>query len=98
MDCLSTGKSLGRSVLHIGEHAEEGESNYRNRQGLSMPFSTPSFLLNNFTMRMLNSALYNLHKKGGETYTANYEGYFFPLDYIRTVSYTHLTLPTNREV
>ena len=83
VDCLSTGKSLGRSVLHIGEHAEEGVSSYRNRRGLSIPFSTPSFLLNNFTMRMFNSALYNLHKKGGETYTANYDGYFFPLDYIR---------------
>ena len=82
LDCLSAGKSLGRSVLHVGEHIEEGDLKYRSRRGPSVPFSTPSFLLNKSTMRVFNSFLYNMYKKSSENSTINYDAYFFPLDNI----------------
>ncbi|MDP6535850.1 MAG: FAD-binding oxidoreductase [Gammaproteobacteria bacterium] len=82
LDCLASGTKLGRSVLHLGEHAVDGKLQYKARRGPSIPFSTPGFLLNRFTMSLFNSTLYSLRKLGKENSTINYDAYFFPLDNI----------------
>ena len=82
LDCLSGGSSLGRSILHLGEHAVDGELVVKSRRGPSVPFSTPGFLLNKFTMSVFNSVLYNLRNKGEKISSTNYDAYFFPLDNI----------------
>jgi decaprenylphospho-beta-D-ribofuranose 2-oxidase len=79
IDCLSKGKSLGRSVIMLGEHAEQGGLEIDTRQKVSVPFSTPSALLNSLTMKAFNTAYW--HKsKYNLSQTVGLMPYFYPLD------------------
>ena len=79
IDCLSKGKSLGRSVIMLGEHAEQGELGIDIRQKVSVPFSTPSTLLNSLAMKAFNTAYW--HKaKHNLSQTVPLMPYFYPLD------------------
>ena len=81
IDCLSKGKSLGRSVIMLGEHAEQGGLEIDTRQKVSVPFSTPSVLLNSLTMKAFNTAYW--HKsKDNLRQTVALMPYFYPLDAI----------------
>ena len=79
IDCLSKGKSLGRSVIMLGEHSEQGGLEIDTRQKVSVPFSTPSVLLNSLTMKAFNTAYW--HKsKHNLSQTVGLMPYFYPLD------------------
>ena len=79
IDCLSKGKSLGRSVIMLGEHAEQGGLNIDIRQKVSVPFSAPPALLNSLTMKAFNTAYW--HKsKHKVSQTVGIMPYFYPLD------------------
>lgn len=79
IDCLSKGKSLGRSVIMLGEHAEQGGLNIDIRQKVSVPFSTPSTLLNSLTIKAFNTA-YWYRAKHSVSQTVSLIPYFYPLD------------------
>ena len=81
IDCLSKGKSLGRSVIMLGEHAAQGGLDIDIQQKISVPFSTPSALLNRATMKVFNTAYW--HKsKHNVSQTVALMPYFYPLDAI----------------
>jgi len=81
IDCLAKGKSLGRSVLMLGEHAEEGGLEVDIKDPVSVPFNTPSALLNSITMKTFNGAYW--HKaKHNRTQIVPLMPYFYPLDSI----------------
>lgn len=82
LDCLARGDKLGRSLLFLGEHEEDGKLRYTSRKGPSIPFNTPTLFLNKFTMSAFNQLYFNLKKNGKPETTIDYEGYFFPLDNI----------------
>ena len=79
IDCLSKGKSLGRSVIILGEHAEQGGLDIDIRQKVSIPFSTPSALLNSVTMKAFNTA-YWYKSQHNLSQTVKLMPYFYPLD------------------
>ncbi len=79
IDCLSKGKSLGRSVITLGEHAEQGGLDIDIRQKVFVPFSTPSALLNSVTMKAFNTA-YWYRAKHSLSKTVSLIPYFYPLD------------------
>ncbi len=79
IDCLSKGKSLGRSVIMLGEHAEQAGLEIDIRQKVSVPFSTPSVLLNKLTMKAFNTA-YWYKSKHNLSQTVALVPYFYPLD------------------
>lgn len=81
IDCLSKGKSLGRSVLMLGEHAAQGGLDIDIRQKVSVPFSTPSALLNSITMKAFNTAYWH-RAKHNVSQTVSLSPYFYPLDAI----------------
>ncbi len=87
LDCLSQGQELGRSLLYLGEHAEANnrktDLKFRSRRGLSVPFSTPAFLLNKTTMTLFNNSYFALKKNSSGQSILDYDNYFFPLDNIR---------------
>lgn len=83
LDCLASKARLGRSIIHLGEHCENGRAELESRRRMSIPFSTPSILLNKCSISLFNSALYNLRKYGREISTVGYDSYFFPLDFIK---------------
>lgn len=91
IDCQSTGKNLGRSVLMLGEHAklsELSESSLKNplsihfNGNMNIPFFFPSGLLNSLTVRAFNFLYY--HKQGKKVLkkVVHYDAFFYPLDKI----------------
>ncbi len=82
LDCLATNDHLGRSLLYLGEHATDQRFSLPGKGKISVPFSSPSFLLNRYSMSLFNTAYY--HKPIRESRTQRIEAfqYFFPLDSI----------------
>lgn len=91
IDCLAQGKSLGRSLLMLGEHATVAElKNDALRYPLEIPhkakkrvpFTPPSWALNNFTVKAFNALYYwNGSRSQGESFV-DWDTYFYPLDAI----------------
>lgn len=81
IDCLTRGKSLGRSVLMLGEHMESGDLKINIKDPISVPFNAPSALLNIVTMKTFNGAYWQ-KAKHNQTQTVPLMPYFYPLDSI----------------
>jgi len=88
IDCLSSGDSLGRSVLIRGEHASEADLraagmggeplDYATPKGKSVPRDLPDFALNPFTVKAFNALYYAQH--GDKKQVVGLEPFFWPLD------------------
>jgi decaprenylphospho-beta-D-ribofuranose 2-oxidase len=81
IDCLSTGKHLGRSVLMVGEHADSGGLDCTIKAPITVPMYTPAALLNGLTMRAFNS-VYWAKAAHLKTQPIPLIPYFYPLDAI----------------
>jgi FAD/FMN-containing dehydrogenase len=81
IDCLTTGKHLGRSVLMVGEHSDSGGLDLAIKDPVTVPIYTPAALLNSMTMRAFNTAYWakSAHNK---SQTISLLPYFYPLDAI----------------
>ncbi len=79
IDCLAKGKSLGRSVLMLGEHADKGELEVDIKHPVVVPFNIPSALLNSMTMKAFNGAYWHKSKHNQSQMTPLMP-YFYPLD------------------
>lgn len=86
IDCLQK-KSLGRSVLMLGEHVplsdfHQGKESLAlgGQSALTVPTYFPSFLLNRFNIKAFNFLFY--HKQFSKTKESqvHYEPFFYPLD------------------
>jgi FAD/FMN-containing dehydrogenase len=82
IDCLATGKNLGRSVLMAGDHMNSGGFDLNIKNPVSIPFHTPASLLNNLTMKVFNN-VYWAKAKDNKIQTLPLMSYFYPLDSIR---------------
>ena len=89
IDCLQTGKNIGRSILMRGEHAfkhelpknlQENPLRLRKKMIPTVPFYFPDFLLNNFTVKLFNLLYFNKQKKKEVKNFVDYEKFFYPLD------------------
>ena len=83
VDCLARKRSLGRSIVYLGEHGDDDNLQVRIRRSLSVPISTPSFLLNKYTMKAFNSSYFAIKGKNVDSRPMAYDSYFSPLDIIR---------------
>lgn len=88
IDCLSRGRSFGRSILMLGEHAdadslscEKRKFPMENKKKFSLFFDPPSFLLNNYTVAAFNSLYFHVNK-GNKSRLVPWDSYFYPLDSI----------------
>ena len=91
IDCLARNKKLGRSIIFLGEHLtseqlKKSSSNYAYSENdgnlLSIPFQMPSFILNNFTIRIFNFFYYHILKKKSSS-IVSIDKFFYPLDKIK---------------
>ena len=82
IDCLAKGKSLGRSLLMLGEHADVGDLLVPEAKTLSIPFDMPTALLNHGTIQAFNTHYYNRIRQQKSTRSIGYEPFFYPLDKI----------------
>ena len=82
IDCLAQGENLGRSLLMVGEHAEDGPLTVADKNPLTMPVDAPSSLLNPFSIKAFNALYYAKAQYGVSTRRRSFESYFYPLDQI----------------
>jgi FAD/FMN-containing dehydrogenase len=87
IDCLATGRHMGRAVLMRGNHAPAKElpASYRDplaappHRRWTLPCDFPSLALNSLTVRTFNTLYYNLHRNAVRK-LADIETFFYPLD------------------
>ncbi|MCE7530166.1 FAD-binding oxidoreductase [Polynucleobacter sp. IMCC 29146] len=82
IDCLAQGENLGRSLLMVGEHGEDGPLTVADKNPLTMPVDAPSSLLNPFSIKAFNALYYAKAQNGVSTRRRSFESYFYPLDQI----------------
>lgn len=89
IDCLQTGKNVGRSILMRGEHATKYELGGKTRENAlktekklrpSIPFTLPSFILNRFSVKFFNAIYFGKQRQKKVNEIVDYERFFFPLD------------------
>ena len=83
IDCLSTGKALGRSLLMLGEHADSGGLTTGKASKLAIPVNMPGILLNRYSIQAFNFLYYHRVIKQRSERLAHYEPFFYPLDGIQ---------------
>jgi FAD/FMN-containing dehydrogenase len=89
IDCLQSGKSLGRSALMRGEHAHPDELKdkmakkpFRRKNGtkLNVPIDFPSFALNTLSVKAFNALYYSRFPEGVRESIVTLDSFFYPLD------------------
>lgn len=98
IDSLSTGKTLGRSLLFLGEHAvpDELPKSFKDklvtldlRKNIKIPFPLPSGILNSWSIKAFNSLYYNRIQKKEKSEFVPLLSYFYPLDSIYQWNYIY---------
>jgi len=82
IDCLTSGKQLGRSLLMLGEHSQDGTLELGKKKSLNMPIDMPSLILNHYSIKAFNSLYYHRIFSKTKTELVSFEPYFYPLDAI----------------
>jgi FAD/FMN-containing dehydrogenase len=82
IDCLAKGKSLGRSLLVLGEHALDGPLAVQTKTPTPVPFDLPAALLNRASVQAFNSLYYGRVWQKVSHQRIAFESFFFPLDAI----------------
>ena len=82
IDCLAKDKELGKSLLMVGDFADDGNLEYKSKMKLSIPFNFPSFALNNFSVKAFNWLYYAKAKDGISKQSVDIDTFFYPLDAI----------------
>ena len=84
IDCLAHGKSLGRGVYSVANHAAEGPLTVASRdRRLRVPFVPPIGVVNAVSLRAFNSLYYRRVGQARVDTTVAYEPFLFPLDRIQ---------------
>ena len=82
IDCMAKKNNLGRGLLMVGEHAQEGGLVFANKGKISLPFDLPSFSLNSYSVKAFNSAYYGKVRKTVSEQKVSLDSFFYPLDAI----------------
>ena len=80
VDCLARGKNLGKSLLYLGKHLQEGNLKYQIKSQRYIPTKLFSFLLNKNTIKIFNNIYYYKNLKKVNKKKLSLENYFYPLD------------------
>jgi FAD/FMN-containing dehydrogenase len=80
IDCLSSGNALGRSLVSLGEHADDGKLEVAAKTLVSVPVNMPAFLLNQYSIKAFNELYYQRIRQRVQTRVCHYESFFYPLD------------------
>ena len=89
IDCDTSGKNMGKSILNLGEHASSevaessGLSAFKTPKPLiSLPFNLPNWTLNQLTVKAFNVLYYAKELKSDYESLTDFEPFFYPLDAI----------------
>lgn len=79
IDCLDK-KNLGRSLLMVGEHANDGDLQAVAPKPKPVPCNAPHWLLSPLTVKAFNTLYYNKVLRAESTQKVSYDPFFYPLD------------------
>ena len=91
IDCLQSGRAMGRSLVMLGEHALPDHLTFRERRDpfaqkpkrqKRLPFDAPDFMLSGPVVRAFNSLYYWKGSRNAGTSLVDWDTYFYPLDAI----------------
>lgn len=91
IDCLGTGRSLGRSLVMLGEHAARADLPPAKaaapfalapRRKRAVPFDFPAIALNSLSVRAFNALYYAAGARRTGEQLVDWDSYFYPLDAI----------------
>ena len=80
IDCSAKGRHLGRSLLMLGEHGDDGRFPAADGRRLSVPFDLPGVVLNRFSIRAFNALYYHRVRRSPRRRLVHFAPYFYPLD------------------
>jgi hypothetical protein len=86
IDCLSTGKNMGRGILMKGRwaHPNEAPQHFpRPLPNLVFPFTAPQFLLGRHSVQAFNFGFYWKHFRQKQERIVDPFSFFYPLDFVR---------------
>lgn len=84
IDCLASGKSLGRGLFSRANHAPASPDSRpaAGNSKLGVPFTPPLSLINPLSLRAFNQLYYHRQRKSVVHGTTHYQPFFYPLDSI----------------
>lgn len=82
IDCLAQGDQLGRSLLMVGDFAQNHDCAYSPKTGPSVPFDFPNFALNTWSVKAFNALYYGKVAGGVSQQQVSVDQFFYPLDAI----------------
>ena len=82
IDCLAKDEKIGKCLLMVGDFADDGNLEYKNKKGLSIPFNFPSFALNTLSVKAFNWLYYAKAPNGISKQKVDINTFFYPLDAI----------------
>jgi decaprenylphospho-beta-D-ribofuranose 2-oxidase len=91
IDCLGTGRDLGRSLVMLGEHAARNDLSAKKarapfhikpKRNVSIPIDLPAFTLNSVTVRAFNALYYWAGARKSGLQLVDWDSFFYPLDAI----------------
>ena len=89
IDCDTSGKNMGKSILNLGEHASSTQVESSRLSGfktpkplVSIPFNLPNWTLNQLTVKTFNALYYSKEFKSDYESLTDFEPFFYPLDAI----------------
>jgi len=80
IDCLSGGDRLGRSVMMAGEHSTSGPLRRKRKRRFQIPFNSPAFFLNRYTVSIFNHLYHAANSQYMEKRLTELDSFFYPLD------------------
>ena len=83
VDCVSTGKNLGRGIFMRGNHSKDSSLPFKSvTPKLMVPFDFPDFALSKPTIQIFNQLFYHKQVSKSMVATVHYDPFFYPLDKI----------------
>lgn len=82
IDCLAQNEEIGKCLLMVGDFADDGDLEYKSKKKLTIPFTFPSFALNNLSVKAFNWFYYAKAPEGISKQKVDIDTFFYPLDAI----------------
>ena len=82
IDCLAKGEDIGKCLLMVGDFADDGDLNFKEKKKKTIPFNFPSFALNKLSVKAFNWLYYKKAPDGESQQKVDIDTFFYPLDAI----------------
>ncbi len=82
IDCLAKGEDIGKCLLMVGDFADDGDLNFKEKKKKTIPFNFPSFALNKLSVKAFNWLYYKKAPDGVSQQKVDIDTFFYPLDAI----------------